>query len=116
MAPNVVKTKGRAAAAPQSQGDPEGHPAAEGRPAAGAVAVAESAKAAELRRLLRELREHEEHNCDYVGECFAEEARKSTYGATDTRGIERGRQEAKAETHEADGSARESGSACGGGQ
>src|SRR3546814_3404089 len=51
------------------------------------VAVAESAKAAELRRLLRELRQHVEHNCDYVGERFAEEARKIHYGETDPRGI-----------------------------
>jgi hypothetical protein len=77
MAPNVVSTKGRAAAAPPRAGDA----------GTGAVAVAESAKAGELRRLLRELRSHVEQNCDYVGPQFAEEARKIHYGETDPRGI-----------------------------
>jgi hypothetical protein len=81
MAPNVVSTKGRAAAEPPRAGD--AGTAAE----AGAVAVAESAKAGELRRLLRELRSHVEQNCDYVGPQFAEEARKIHYGETDPRGI-----------------------------
>ena len=81
MAPNVVSTKGRAAAAPPRAGD-----AGTGAEA-GAVAVAESAKAGELRRLLRELRNHVEQNCDYVGGSFAEEARKIHYGETDPRGI-----------------------------
>jgi hypothetical protein len=81
MAPNVVSTKGRAAAAPPRAGD-----AGTGAEA-GAVAVAESAKAGELRRLLRELRSHVEQNCDYVGPQFAEEARKIHYGEVDKRGI-----------------------------
>jgi hypothetical protein len=81
MAPNVVSTKGRAAAEPPRAGD-----AGTGAEA-GAVAVAESAKAGELRRLLRELRNHVEQNCDYVGGSFAEEARKIHYGETDPRGI-----------------------------
>ncbi len=51
------------------------------------IAVADTEKAAELRGLLRELREHVESNCDYVGEDFAEEARKIHYGETDPRGI-----------------------------
>src|SRR5690606_24049882 len=46
MAPNVVKTKGRVPAAPRSRGG------AEGPSAAGTVAVAENAKAVELRRML----------------------------------------------------------------
>lgn len=75
MAPNVASSK-ELVSAPQ--------------PAAGqreAVAIAESAKAGELRRLLRELRNHVEQNCDYVGERFAEEARRIHYGETDPRGI-----------------------------
>src|SRR3546814_395382 len=75
----------------------------EGRPPAGAVAVAESAKAAELRRLLRELRQHVEHNCDYVGERFAEEARKIHYGETDPRGIYGETSDAEAEALEDEG-------------
>ncbi len=42
------------------------------------------------RRLLdaaRQIRDHVEHNCDYVGERFAEEARRIHYGETDPRGI-----------------------------
>jgi len=72
MAPNVVNTKGRENAPP--------------RPAAG-VAHADAEKAAELRQMLREVRDHVEQNCDYVGEQFAEEARKIHYGETDPRGI-----------------------------
>jgi len=49
--------------------------------------VADSEKAGELRRMLRELREHVERNCDYVGGEFAEEARRIHYGESDARGI-----------------------------
>jgi hypothetical protein len=35
----------------------------------------------------RELRQHVERNCDYVGERFAEEARRIHYGESDPRGI-----------------------------
>jgi len=44
-------------------------------------------KATLLRQQLTELREKVESNCDYVGERFAEEARKIHYGETDPRGI-----------------------------
>ena len=37
--------------------------------------------------LLRELREHVETNCDYVGPEFPEEARKIHYGETEQRNI-----------------------------
>lgn len=97
MAPNVVKTKGRVPAAPRSRGG------AEGPSAAGTVAVAENAKAVELRRMLRELRQHVEQNCDYVGEGFAEEARKIHYGETDPRGIYGETSDAEAEALEDEG-------------
>jgi hypothetical protein len=42
---------------------------------------------AELRKALQELRRHVETNCDYVGERFAEEARRIHYGESDPRGI-----------------------------
>jgi hypothetical protein len=42
---------------------------------------------AHLRKALQELRRHVETNCDYVGERFAEEARRIHYGETDPRGI-----------------------------
>jgi len=84
MAPNVASSKDR----PDPR-KPEGRHEA--------VAMAETAKAAELRRLLRELRRHVEQNCDYVGERFAEEARKIHYGETDPRGIYGEASEAEAE-------------------
>ncbi len=42
---------------------------------------------AHLRTALQELRRHVETNCDYVGERFAEEARRIHYGESDPRGI-----------------------------
>ncbi|HEY0832819.1 MAG TPA: DUF1178 family protein [Azospirillum sp.] len=41
----------------------------------------------EVLRQLAELRRSVEENCDYVGERFAEEARRIHYGETDARGI-----------------------------
>ena len=46
-----------------------------------------AAMSAKLRKELAELRAKVESNCDYVGEKFAEEARKIHYGETDPRGI-----------------------------
>ncbi len=42
---------------------------------------------AEMRKTLREMRRQIETNCDYVGDRFAEEARRIHYGETDRRGI-----------------------------
>ncbi|HVC57654.1 MAG TPA: DUF1178 family protein [Stellaceae bacterium] len=42
---------------------------------------------AQLRTALLELRHQVETNCDYVGERFAEEARKIHYGEVDAHGI-----------------------------
>ena len=42
---------------------------------------------AHIRAMLQKLRAEVEKNCDYVGEDFAEEARKIHYGETDQRGI-----------------------------
>ena len=42
---------------------------------------------AEVMRQLSEVRRTVEKNCDYVGERFAEEARRIHYGETDPRGI-----------------------------
>ena len=44
-------------------------------------------QAAEMRRMLTELRSHVEENSDYVGDKFAEEARKIHYGETEERNI-----------------------------
>lgn len=43
--------------------------------------------AREMRRLLGELRRSVEDNCDYVGEGFADEARKIHYGDAEPRAI-----------------------------
>jgi hypothetical protein len=42
---------------------------------------------AEALKQLRDLRKAVEENCDYVGDRFAEEARRIHYGETDPRGI-----------------------------
>lgn len=44
-------------------------------------------KATEMRQMLTELRRHVEDNSDYVGEKFAEEARKIHYGEREERNI-----------------------------
>ena len=41
----------------------------------------------QLHRMLQRLRRHVETTCDYVGERFAEEARRIHYGESDPRGI-----------------------------
>ncbi len=51
------------------------------------VAVAPPPEAVQLKQALRDLRDQVEKNCDYVGEQFAEEARKIHYGEADARGI-----------------------------
>lgn len=51
------------------------------------VAVSPPPEALQLKQALRELRDQVEKNCDYVGENFAEEARKIHYGEADPRGI-----------------------------
>ncbi|MGE3905145.1 MAG: DUF1178 family protein [Reyranellaceae bacterium] len=43
--------------------------------------------APQMREMLLELRKQVESNCDYVGDQFAEEARKIHYGETEERGI-----------------------------
>jgi len=63
-------------------------------PMAPSIARPKSARAADevkqkavMMQALRELRDHVEKNADYVGEQFAEEARKIHYGETDQRNI-----------------------------
>lgn len=66
MAPRIAKSKSERAAERASQ---------------------ESQQKAVMMKALRELREHVEKNADYVGDKFAEEARKIHYGETDERNI-----------------------------
>ena len=66
-------------------------------PAETETAKAETAKAAEAMRALRGVRRKVEDNFDYVGDAFAEEARKIHYGEADAHNIygETSDQEAK---------------------
>ena len=90
MAPQLARTKkGRPAPAPVVQ-TPEapGAAAAPAPPAppAGPVAMV-SPQELELRKKLKELREHLTKNADYVGQKFPEEARKMHYGEVEHRSI-----------------------------
>lgn len=51
------------------------------------VAAPADPRLAELVTMMRELRRHVEENAEYVGDRFAEEARKIHYEETDARGI-----------------------------
>ncbi|GAB4394237.1 MAG: DUF1178 family protein [Kiloniellaceae bacterium] len=87
MAPAVLKGgRGKAEGSREGSGQSDAG-ASGGVPGPAAAALGDSEKAGELRRILRGLREQVEKNCDYVGEQFAEEARKIHYGETDPRGI-----------------------------
>jgi hypothetical protein len=86
MAPNVGR-KGNARTAPVRQ-EPEAAPAPEAPPTPNVPVVAHGpALPPEMRKVLMELRRQVEKNCDYVGDKFADEARKIHYGETDKRGI-----------------------------
>ena len=77
MAPRLGKpTRG--------EGRAEGASAAAGRQVTNDPEVGERR---ELVEALRELRRHVESNCDYVGDRFAEEARKIHYGEVEHRDI-----------------------------
>ncbi|WP_169566003.1 DUF1178 family protein [Sneathiella limimaris] len=52
-----------------------------------AVQVNDSPEVQMAMKALQELRKNVEENCDYVGNRFAEEARKIHYGETEKRGI-----------------------------
>jgi hypothetical protein len=53
----------------------------------GEKAAAEAKEMAAAMKVLGEIRDHVEKNADYVGDQFAEEARKIHYGETDKRNI-----------------------------
>lgn len=81
MAPNVGR-KGNA----RTESAPPPVPEAAPPPSVPAV-VPGPAIPPEMRKMLLELRQQVEKNCDYVGDKFADEARKIHYGETDKRGI-----------------------------
>ena len=59
--------------------------------------------APQMREMLQELRKQVESNCDYVGDQFAEEARKIHYGETEERGIYGEASDAEAEALQEEG-------------
>lgn len=83
MAPNVGR-KGNARSTPAALPDV---PSPDTAPASAPAVVPAPAMPPEVRKVLLELRKQVEKNCDYVGDKFADEARKIHYGETDKRGI-----------------------------
>jgi hypothetical protein len=87
MAPRLSGTKKRGAAAvpaPAPAPEPSSPAAAPATPAPVAMM---SPQEHELRKKLREIREHLTKNADYVGQKFPEEARKMHYGEIEHRSI-----------------------------
>ncbi len=94
MAPRISKGGGKVTAIAN-----ETPPAAP----ADAPVSATSVMAPEMRKLLGEMRKQVEANCDYVGNDFAEEARKIHYGETKKRGIYGESSDAEAEALKEEG-------------
>ena len=86
MAPRVAGAKKRGAAPAQEPPASVQEPPASVPEATGPVAMV-SPQERELRKKLKELREHLVKNADYVGQKFAEEARKMHYGEVEHRSI-----------------------------
>ena len=82
MAPQLSGTKKRGDAPAQPQVSPSPTP-----PEAPAPVAMVSPQERELRKKLKELREHLVKNADYVGKKFPEEARKMHYGEIEHRSI-----------------------------
>ncbi len=118
MAPRLARTDTRDIAVPEPTSAPSTPPAStmppvmpphapvspmpvaegkQGRAGSGAVAMM-SPPERELRRKLKELRDHVTKNANYVGQSFPEEARKMHYGEVEHRSIygEASPEEAKA--------------------
>ncbi len=81
MAPRLARTDAAPAPTPQAPSPPAPMP-----PGRGPVAMM-SPPERELRRKLKELRDHITKNASYVGPRFPEEARKIHYGETEHRSI-----------------------------
>lgn len=66
---------------------PGAHRQAEPKPSAPQAVTAATGRQREFVRLMTALREHVEKTCDYVGDKFAEEARRIHYGEVERRDI-----------------------------
>ena len=82
MAPRIAKGGAKAKAAMLAD-----VPATEPAAPANAMHAMVPDMPAEMRAALQQMRKKVEENCDYVGEKFAEEARKIHYGETRSRAI-----------------------------
>ncbi|MES2710853.1 MAG: DUF1178 family protein [Pseudomonadota bacterium] len=80
MAPAIPKKGRNRPAAPDVAPQPAPEPTAEPAATAGPMP-------AQVRALLQRVRAEVEASCDYVGDGFAEEARKMARGESETRGI-----------------------------
>jgi hypothetical protein len=90
MAPAVSTSERRGNLAPASGGAEEAAGVAAAVPApasATSAMIASDSRHAELLQKIRELRQQIVSNADYVGQSFADEARKMHYGETDHRSI-----------------------------
>jgi hypothetical protein len=85
MTPNLGRAGKRRAAAPEAPPSPPEAPTSP--PAAPAPVAMMSPPERELRRKLKELREHLIQNAENVGRRFPEEARKMHYGEIEHRSI-----------------------------
>ncbi|WP_430514233.1 DUF1178 family protein [Pannonibacter phragmitetus] len=91
MAPAVSTSERRESLVPAGGGAEAAAPVEAPAAAAGAGAtsamIASDSRHAELLQKIRELRQQIVSNADYVGQSFADEARKMHYGETDHRSI-----------------------------
>lgn len=88
MAPRIARSRGEGARGEVSRGEEIRGEDARGEAAAPATPhVALPALPPELTQQLQELRKKVEASCDYVGERFAEEARRIHYGETKAHDI-----------------------------
>ena len=83
MAPRVVAGRSAAPVEPHAE-PPVSAPAAEQRQVA---VLPPDPRELLVRRMLQEVRRKVEEQCDYVGDRFAEEARRIHYGEDEARGI-----------------------------
>lgn len=89
MAPALGRGTGKFPKAAPADAKPEASPGEAVQPASGSAMklVADQGLPDTVRALLQRLRAEVERSCDYVGDDFAEEARRIHYGEAETRGI-----------------------------
>ena len=88
MAPSVARTDKAAGRAAIPAPPPEAQPEGSSPPAPPAQPMAVfSEREREMRAMVKAFREHVARNADYVGQSFADEARKMHYGETEHRSI-----------------------------